>query len=621
MSDPTPMPTFALKAADGPDPFTPRASPSHAFWGLLVTQLREIVNPGSTPETVGPEPIYERPCPVGLLQGHLGVIHYPSHRLLLSVSLRPIKDSALREDGRCEVGLVVRFDDSALAIPNLVFQVPALPTGIPDITVSIRGRANGNGPIVEESGLYTRAFTGEDRFPDLVRFILARAHAHREACQTAANMVQLDLGPNAAPIEEQIRGVTEAANRRAAPSEALAPLSPKEPEPRDPEARDWRFGTARRDTSPRPAVSLDLGGDEIPDETPVEPLFPDFDPGPPEARTEITLYDLDTIRRELAVAAPPECGERQGPSQTKMLDRLHKLGPDAARRWLEHANAAMLAGIAAIGELAPHFADVTDFVLVHARASINTGTPMRLPPLLIVDEPGTGKTWYLSRLARALGLPFTTLSMAAITTGDTIQGNHPSWRNSAQGVVSKLLLAEPIANPFIFIDEFDKPTGSHGVQGSPYRPYFSALEPANAEGFVDEFLGIPINSAHILWVMAANDIEPLPGPIRSRVTQVKLQPMTMENRLAVAHSIYAEANARLKSWYDPEISPAALRVLEAATPRRMRKAIDGALVRAGADNRRTLTADDVARALAQADAEGATKTFGFVQPHRSERTA
>ncbi len=44
----------------------------------------------------------------------------------------------------------------------------------------------------------------------------------------------------------------------------------------------------------------------------------------------------------------------------------------------------------------------------------------------------------------------------------------------------------------------------------------------------------------------------------------------------------------------------------------MRKAIDGALTRAGADNRRSLTANDVTRALETIDTEGATKAYGFV---------
>lgn len=589
MSEPTATPTLSIAIQPPGDRFRPNASPSEAFWGQIATRMRDILEAMASSESY---PTYERPCPTGLLHGQFGIIHYLDHRLLLQVRLRPIKESLTLQDGRCVVGLVVRFDDPIYDIPDISIRIAALPSGIPDITLTIRALAEATGEVAQETCVYSRAFTGEDRIPDLVRFILGRAQAHRSACEANAGRIPRDLGP-----------ILDAATA-GGPAQARGP-SPAESRP---PGATWSLGSASVEPDAGRAENED-GEDE--EEKPVEPLFPDFDPGAPGERTEITLYDLTLVRRELATAVPDECG-RQGPSQVKMLTRLNKLGPEAARRWLEHANAAMVAGIEAIGQRAPHFADVTDFVLVHARASINTGTPMRLPPLLIVDEPGTGKTWYLSRLARALGLPFSTLSLAAITTGDTIQGNHPSWRNSAQGLVSKLLMAEPIANPFIFIDEFDKPTGAHGVQGSLYRPYFNALEPANAERFVDEFLGLPINAAHILWVMAANDIEPIPDPIRSRVTQVKLQPMTVANRIAVAHSIYAEANERLKSWYEPELSPAALAVLEAATPRRMRKAIDGALVRAGADNRRTLTADDVARALAQADAEGATKIYGFV---------
>ncbi len=549
MSDPTTMPTFALKSVSGPDPFTPQASPSQAFWGEVVTRLREILHPETVPKTLGDEPIYEKPCPTGVLIGQMGVIHYASHRQMLRVVLHSIEDSPIEKSGRCSVEMVVEFDDSTLVIPDLTIEIPVYATGMPDIALTIRSWDSLDDAMIEERCVYSRALIGKDRIPELVHFVLNRARRHRAACQESANMMQFDSGPNAAPVDEQVRRFMEAPRRAVSPVKALAPGRPTPKTAR----RTGETGAPAARQAPDP----DAGplGDALADEKTVEPLFPDFDPGPPGTRTEITLYDLDAIRREIAIAQPEDPTDRQVPGQTKMMERLHKLGTAGARRWLEHANATMIAGIEAVGARAPHFADVTDFVLMHARASLNTGTPMRLPPLLIVDEPGTGKTWYLSRLANALALPFTSLSMAGITTGDTIQGNNPSWRNSAQGIVSKLLLANPIANPVIFIDEFDKGTGAHGVQGSPYRPYYSALEPMNAEQFVDEFLGLAMNAAHILWVLAANDIDPLPSPIRSRVTQLKLQPMTTAHRITVAHSIYAEANARLNAWYDPRSAP------------------------------------------------------------------
>lgn len=595
-------PEHDAAASEHADPFTPDYSPSQALWANLVTLLPEMITELLVPDAHGINPRYEPAHAVGFLLGDIGIVRFPDHRLSIGVDLFTLAErpDAPREERQC-VTVRVRFDDPAQAIPEMSLLLLVSRDGIPD-SVLLQGM---------EEVRYSDATVLTERLRDLVKGLIRRGQFYRSAYRLSVQAYP-DMAPDgaqhrAAAPATRYDGFTEG----PAPQDAAAKAAP---EPGTSGRDTWRVRSV--DGTPLIDGPIQAGPSETlydADDAPhVPPLFPDLDPASLAGKTEIQLYDLAALRRELAVRPPDDDNDRYGPSHTKMLDRLNRLGPDGARRWLAHATPEMIAAVAAVGARAPHFAPVTDLVLDHARASHNTGTPMRLPPLLIIDEPGTGKTWYLTRLAQALGVPFTTVSMAAVTTGDTIQGSHPGWRNAAQGVVSKLLIAEPIANGMIFVDEFDKPTGAQGVQGSLYRPYYAALERENARRFTDEFLGIAIDASHLLWTLAANDIAPIPAPIRDRTTQVTLAPMTIAHRRVVAQSIYATCNVALRDWYEPEMAAATLAVLDGHTPRQMRKAIDAALVIAGAAARRALSPDDLRAGLARTIAESAPRAYGFV---------
>ncbi len=71
----------------------------------------------------------------------------------------------------------------------------------------------------------------------------------------------------------------------------------------------------------------------------------------------------------------------------------------------------MIERLSAIKTEAPHFARFVDLVTRAIRTSMRTGTPLRLPPTLLVGAPGIGKTFVLKRVAEAMGSSFELLSM------------------------------------------------------------------------------------------------------------------------------------------------------------------------------------------------------------------
>lgn len=271
------------------------------------------------------------------------------------------------------------------------------------------------------------------------------------------------------------------------------------------------------------------------------------------------------------------------------------LGRGEAGRWRVALGPApgVVDGLDALARRAPHLEAVSDLVRRHLRAAANIGTPVSLPRVLLLGGAGTGKTWYLGRLGRLLGVPFRSYPMNASSLSEGLQGAHPSWRNSQPGLIATTLLHEAAANPLILVDEFDK-AQSHGHNADPYRPFYTLLEPAGATDFRDEYLQFPMDASAVMFVMSANDLGGIPAPILDRLTVLEVPEIGRGHLAAVAESVYIDANAARVGYFDPEPTPAVLEaLLLIGNPRGIRLAIEDAMVRAASEGRRTLDPGDI----------------------------
>ena len=63
----------------------------------------------------------------------------------------------------------------------------------------------------------------------------------------------------------------------------------------------------------------------------------------------------------------------------------------------------------------PHFKEVIDYyenvVIIHSRLKL----PFEITPILLAGDPGLGKTYFASKLAKVLGLAFFEISLATTT--------------------------------------------------------------------------------------------------------------------------------------------------------------------------------------------------------------
>jgi len=192
---------------------------------------------------------------------------------------------------------------------------------------------------------------------------------------------------------------------------------------------------------------------------------------------------------------------------------------------------------AALQELAlcqPHMAPVVEFVQDQLALARRARKPMRIPPMLIVGEPGIGKTHFAQGLAKALSAPVSIQRLDSSLTEALLLGSDRRWGNTQHGLLFQLVVLGKAANPIIVLDEIDKINSvTHKVQSSLY----SVLEPVSATHVRDISLEFEFDTGLVTWLATANDPTRLDEPLRSRFKEFHIQVPNAEQCLVLAREV------------------------------------------------------------------------------------
>jgi ATP-dependent Lon protease len=241
----------------------------------------------------------------------------------------------------------------------------------------------------------------------------------------------------------------------------------------------------------------------------------------------------------------------------------------------------------------PNFTAVLEDVRKHLALCIDSEDSVELPPMLLLGEPGIGKTHFARRIAELLGTGFGFVPMSSLTAGWVLSGASSQWKNAKPGKVFDTFLNGDYANPVIVVDELDK-TSADG-QYDPLGALYELLEIETASRFVDEFVELPIDASGAVWLATANDAARIPEPLLSRLNVYEIEPPDAEGSARIAATIYREIRGA-HDWgrQFPEMpSGAALEKLASLPPREMRRALQSAFGNAKLAGRSEVSADDV----------------------------
>ncbi|MGV3742836.1 MAG: AAA family ATPase [Burkholderiaceae bacterium] len=243
-------------------------------------------------------------------------------------------------------------------------------------------------------------------------------------------------------------------------------------------------------------------------------------------------------------------------------------------------------------EECPNFSDVLDDLRRYLGLALAGSGGFNVMPLLLLGDPGVGKTHFGKRLSRAFGTDFEFISMNALSAGFVITGSSATWKGAKCGKIAERLVQGQYANPVVVLDEVEKATGS--AQSDPMAALYQLLEPETSRHFHDEFIDLDIDASQIFWVLTANSLEGIPEPLLNRMAVYEVPAPSHEQAAVIAQNIYAGLLQELRlENFASGLDAGVLEKLSSASPRDMRKIILDGLGFAVAAKRDSLQADDI----------------------------
>ena len=259
-------------------------------------------------------------------------------------------------------------------------------------------------------------------------------------------------------------------------------------------------------------------------------------------RRMVKVFDHESLIKlaETKDALSSESGDQQ-----RLKATLSHLLQNDEHRPLAMPSAAWEGELEELAHAFPAFARVLSEVVSPSLAVLGAGGIVRPPPVLLVGAPGIGKTFFLSALARVLGVPLVKQDMSSTTTGASLAGLGVHWSNSSPGAVFKTLAFDrpgrpAVANPLLLLDELDKAGGD--PRFDTFGPLHSLLEEESACTFEDESLpGMVFNASQIRWMCTANTTKTIPKPILSRLHVIEIVEPTRAEKIALSVRIFERA--------------------------------------------------------------------------------
>lgn len=254
----------------------------------------------------------------------------------------------------------------------------------------------------------------------------------------------------------------------------------------------------------------------------------------------------------------------------------HKRNYFAGTAWRSHAavRESAFTYLNILKDKFANFTSVLEAIEGELRLSCLADKPfVAFTPKLLLGPPGIGKTRFCSELAKALGIPFYSKSLATMTASFVLTGMSEGWSDARPGFIATTLLKSCVANPLIMFDEIDKSNAEHRYDTT--KPLLALFEKHSAKYFEDEYFELEFNASAINFITTANDERLIPEAVLSRLEIFNIEIPDKTQSRTIVDSIYKEILTQ-HPWgksFDKALSKNILIYLSEISPRNVRQKI------------------------------------------------
>jgi len=254
---------------------------------------------------------------------------------------------------------------------------------------------------------------------------------------------------------------------------------------------------------------------------------------------------IDELRRKIADLKAPDYAKEQATHELKRLAQQGMNSPEAGviRTYLdwiislpwaeeEMPEISLAQAQKVLDEDHYGLEKVKERLLEYLAVRKLAGNKMRSPILCFVGPPGVGKTSLGRSIARALGRQFVRSSLGGIRDEAEIRGHRRTYIGALPGRIIQGMKTAKSRYPVYILDEVDKV--GLAFRGDPTSALLEVLDPEQNGTFSDHYLEIPYDLSQVVFIATANQLDPIPSPLRDRMEIIEIGGYTEDEKLGIA---------------------------------------------------------------------------------------